>query len=85
MNHAIHKPLFGKQESQESIQESYNQAKNSKIPESRRRNFRVADPSLFAQPYSQMHVQIKAFSNTSTRFNPYFGWCYHLYILYQPK
>ena len=46
MNHAIHKPLFGKQESQESIQESRNQAKNLKIPESRRRKFRVADPSL---------------------------------------
>ena len=46
MNHAIHKPLFGKQESQESIQESRNQAKNLKIPESRRRKFRVSDPSL---------------------------------------
>ena len=45
MNHTIHKPLFGKQESQESIQESWNQAKNLKIPESRRRKFRVADPS----------------------------------------
>ena len=44
MNHAIHKPLFGKQESQESIQESRNQAKNLKIPESRQRKFRVADP-----------------------------------------
>ena len=29
MNHAIHKPLFGKQESQESIKESYIQAKGS--------------------------------------------------------
>ena len=48
MNHAIHKPLFGKQESQESIQESRNQAKNVKIPESRRRKFRVADPSAAA-------------------------------------
>ena len=47
MNHAIHKPLFGKQESQESIQESRNQAKNLKIPESRRRKFRVADPSMW--------------------------------------
>ena len=48
MNHAIHKPLFGKQESQESIQESRNQAKNLKIPESRWRKFRVADPSMQA-------------------------------------
>ena len=47
MNHAIHKPLFSKQESQESIQESRNQAKNLKIPESRRRKFRVEDPSGF--------------------------------------
>ena len=46
INHAIHKPLFGKQESQESIQESRNQAKNLKIPESRRRKFGVADPSV---------------------------------------
>ena len=45
MNHAIHKPLFGKRESQELIQESRNQAKNLKIPESRRRKFRVAEPS----------------------------------------
>ena len=30
MNHAIHKPLFGKQESQKLIQESRNQAKNLK-------------------------------------------------------
>ena len=34
MNHVIYKPLFGKRESQESIQQSRNQAK---IPESRRR------------------------------------------------
>ena len=27
----------------------------------------------------------KEFSGSSTRFNPYFGWCYRLYILYQPK
>ena len=40
-----HKPLFGKQESQKLIQESRNQAKNLKILESRRRKFRVADPS----------------------------------------
>ena len=46
MNYAIHKPFFGKQESQESIQESRNQAKNLKIPESRRQKFKVADPSL---------------------------------------
>ena len=26
-----------------------------------------------------------AFSSTSTRFNPFFGWWYRLYILYQPK
>ena len=45
MYHAIHTPLFGKQESQESIQESPNQAKNLKIPESRQQKFRVADPS----------------------------------------
>ena len=32
-NHVVHQPLFGKQESQESIQESRNQAKNLKIPE----------------------------------------------------
>ena len=34
-NHTIHKLFFGKQESQESIQESQNQAKIPKIPESR--------------------------------------------------
>ena len=27
----------------------------------------------------------KAFSSTSTKFNPYLGWSYHLYILYQSK
>ena len=27
----------------------------------------------------------KAFSRTSTRFNPYFAWCYCLYILYRIK
>ena len=32
MYHTIYKSLFGKQESQESIQESRNQAKNLKIP-----------------------------------------------------
>ena len=45
MNHVMHMSLFGKLESQESIQESWNQAKNVKIPESRQRKFRVADPS----------------------------------------
>ena len=35
INHAIHKPLFGKQESQKLIQESRNQDKNLKILESR--------------------------------------------------
>ena len=44
MNLAIHKPLFGKQESQKLIQESRNQAKNLKILESRRQKFRVVDP-----------------------------------------
>ena len=33
-----------------------------------------------------MHVRTnKAFSGTSTKFNPYFGWYFHLYILYQSK
>ena len=37
MNHVMHKPLFGKQESQESIQESWiDQVKIIKIPESHR-------------------------------------------------
>ena len=45
MNHVIHEPLFGKKESQESVQESQNQAKNRKIPESHGQKFRVADPS----------------------------------------
>ena len=36
---------------------------------------------------SSMHMQPniytnEAFSSTSTRFNPYFGWCCRLYILY---
>ena len=44
MNHTIHKPLFDKQKSQETIQESWNQAKNLKVPETRRQKFRVADP-----------------------------------------
>ena len=34
MNHVMHKPWFGKQESQEFIQESWNQVKIPKIPES---------------------------------------------------
>ena len=45
MNHMMRKHLFGQQESQESIQESCNQAKISKIPESGQQEFRVADPS----------------------------------------
>ena len=57
MNHAIDKPLFGKQESQELIQESRNQAKNVKIPESRRRKFRVAEPSLWTK-IKQKNLQI---------------------------
>ena len=32
-----------------------------------------------------MECTNKVLSSTSTRFNPYFGWCYHLYVLYQPK
>ena len=39
------KPLFGQQESLKSCQESWNEAKIPKIPESRRSKFRVADPS----------------------------------------
>ena len=39
MNHVMHMSLFGKLESQESIQESWNQAKNVKIPGSRQRKF----------------------------------------------
>ena len=47
MNHVIQNPYyFGKQESQQSIQESRNQGK---IPESRRRKFTVADLSLETQ------------------------------------
>ena len=38
----MYKPLFGKQESQESIQES---AKVPNIPESRWQKFRDVDPS----------------------------------------
>ena len=38
-------PLFGKQESQESVKESQNQAQIPKDPESRRSKFRVADHS----------------------------------------
>ena len=30
-------------------------------------------PVTICSTCSQMHVQIKAFSSTSTRFNPYFG------------
>ena len=46
------KPLFGNQESLESRQESWNQAKIPKIPESRRSKFRVADPSRDPYGYS---------------------------------
>ena len=46
MNHMICNPLFGKQESQELIQESQNQAKIPKNSELRRSNVRVADPLL---------------------------------------
>ena len=42
MNHMMHKPLFGKQESQKSIR---NQPEISKIPESSQQEFRDADPS----------------------------------------
>ena len=41
----MHKPLFGKQESQKSIQESWNQPEISKIPESSQQELRVAYPS----------------------------------------
>ena len=39
---------------------------------------------------SNMHMQPntctnEAFSSTSTRFNPKFGWFCRLYVLYQPK
>ena len=44
MNHVMHKPLFGKQESQESIQESRNQAKILKIPESCQQKFQSCGP-----------------------------------------
>ena len=44
-------PLYGKQESQESILESWNQAKILKDSESRRRKFRVADPSPYPTYY----------------------------------
>ena len=43
MNRVMHEPLFGKLESQVSMQESQNQAKNLKIPESQQK-FRVANP-----------------------------------------
>ena len=48
MNHVMHKPLFGNEESLKSVQESRNQAQKLKIPESRRRKFRVVDPSIMA-------------------------------------
>ena len=57
MYHTIYKSLFGKQESQESIQESRNQAKNLKIPESRRRKSRVADPSTNSHYHDDVWYQ----------------------------
>ena len=47
MNHAIHMPLFGKQESQESIQESWNQAKNLKIPNHVDKNSELRTPHSY--------------------------------------
>ena len=44
MKHVMHKPLFGKQKSQESIQEYQNKTNIPKIPESCQRKFRVVDP-----------------------------------------
>ena len=41
MNHAMYKPLFGKHELQESIQESWN---HSKISESTQQKFGVTNP-----------------------------------------
>ena len=64
MNHVMHQPLFGKQESQELIQESWNQAKIQKIPESCRSKFRVADPSDHTHalyPHAQCVCQSKRF------------------------
>ena len=45
MNHVICILLFGKQESQELILESWNQAKIPKDSESRQQKFTVVDPS----------------------------------------
>ena len=45
MNHMMCNPLFGKQESQESIQEYQNQAKIPKDSRITSIKFRVADPS----------------------------------------
>ena len=47
MNHVICIPLFGKQESQELILESWNQAKIPKDSESRRRNSQLRTPRLW--------------------------------------
>ena len=67
MNHVQHKALFGKQESQESIQESRNQAKIPKMAESRWWKFRVADPlglsllynmTLLAQPFQSICIEL---------------------------
>ena len=46
------------------------------------RNSYVASYNAPACNYLLNLVQIKAFSSTSTRFNPYLSWCYHLYICY---
>ena len=53
MNHVINKPLFGKQE---LIQESRNQTKNLKIPESYQRKFRVADPTTATHTTHNTHT-----------------------------
>ena len=42
----MHKPLFGKQESQKLIQESWNQAKILKIPESHQQISEMQMPQL---------------------------------------
>ena len=63
MNHVICIRLFGKQESQELILESWNQAKIPKDSESRRRKFAVADPS--GNPVQVLLIQRLIHSNRS--------------------
>ena len=46
-------PLFGKQVSQESILESWNQVKIPKDYESRRQKFRVADPLTHTHTHTE--------------------------------